>query len=81
MAVIEDPRPSAELIVFKVANAEGHASEWDVPAPVAAQSGAALVNVSLAFEELNFLNASFDTTFQAVVNDNPDTSGKRESFR
>lgn len=48
-SIVHDLGPAAELVVYKVADAEGRASEWDTLAGLAADSGADVVNMSLAF--------------------------------
>ena len=48
-AIIHDLVPQAELIVYKVADANGHASEWDVLAALGASYEADVVNMSLVF--------------------------------
>jgi subtilase family protein len=48
-SIIHDLCPSAELVVYKVADAEGRASEWDTLAALATNSGADILNISLAF--------------------------------
>ncbi|QDV15597.1 Thermophilic serine proteinase precursor [Gimesia panareensis] len=47
--VIHDLCNSAEFVIYKVADSNGRASEWDTLAALAAQSEADLVNISLAF--------------------------------
>jgi subtilisin family serine protease len=49
VSVINDLCPSAGFIVYKVADANGRASEWDTLAALAADTGADVVNISLAF--------------------------------
>lgn len=48
-AVIKDLCPTAELIIYKVADKNGRASEWDTLAALAVSNGADLINASLAF--------------------------------
>ena len=47
--LIHDLAPSAEFIVYKVADASGRISEWDALAGIAAQSNAHVVNLSMQF--------------------------------
>lgn len=47
--IIRDLSPSAEIIVFKVADKKGRASEWDTLAALAAKVDADIINISLAF--------------------------------
>lgn len=47
--LIHDLAPSAEFIVYKVADATGRISEWDALAGIAAQSDAQVVNLSMQF--------------------------------
>lgn len=47
--VINDLCPTAEFVIYKVADANGRASEWDVLAALAARNDADMVNISLAF--------------------------------
>src|SRR5205814_4105514 len=47
--IIHDLCPTAEFIIYKVADAHGRASEWDTLAAIAVQSDAAIANISLAF--------------------------------
>jgi hypothetical protein len=47
--IIHNLAPTTELIIYKVADASGRASEWDTLAALAADSGAHIVNVSLSF--------------------------------
>jgi hypothetical protein len=49
VSVIKDLFPPAEFVIYKVADANGRASEWDTLAALAAESDADLVNISLAF--------------------------------
>lgn len=48
-AIIADCLPEAELIVYKVADAKGRASEWDVLAALGAARSVDVVNMSLVF--------------------------------
>ena len=48
-SIIHDLCSGAELVIYKVADQKGRASEWDTLAALAAQSGADVVNISLAF--------------------------------
>jgi subtilisin family serine protease len=48
-SIIHDLCPAAELVIYKVADQKGRASEWDTLAALAARSGAHVVNISLAF--------------------------------
>ncbi len=48
-AIIHDLCPSAALIVYKVADKNGRASEWDTLAALAASVDAGVINISLAF--------------------------------
>jgi subtilisin family serine protease len=48
-AIISDLCPSADLIIYKVADMNGRASEWDTLAGLAAATNAKVVNLSLAF--------------------------------
>ena len=47
--VIHDLAPSAEFIVYKIADAAGRISEWDAVAGMAAKSNANIVNLSMQF--------------------------------
>jgi subtilisin family serine protease len=47
--VIHDLAPSAEFIVYKVADATGRISEWDAVAGMAAKSNSNVVNLSMQF--------------------------------
>jgi len=47
--VIHDLAPSAEFIVYKVADAAGRISEWDAVAGMAAKSNSNVVNLSMQF--------------------------------
>jgi subtilase family protein len=47
--VIRDLCPSAEFIVYKVADEKGRASEWDTLAALATSNDADIANISLAF--------------------------------
>jgi hypothetical protein len=47
--IITDLSPSTEVIVYKVADRNGVASEWDTLAALAARSDAHVINISLAF--------------------------------
>lgn len=49
VSVINDLFPSADFVIYKVADANGRASEWDTLAALAADSDADLANISLAF--------------------------------
>jgi hypothetical protein len=49
LSVIYNLCPSAEFVIYKVADANGHASEWNTLAALAANSRADIVNLSLAF--------------------------------
>ena len=48
-SIIHDLCASAEFLIYKVADRNGRASEWDLLAALAAQNGADLINISLAF--------------------------------
>ena len=48
-AIIGDLCPLADLVIFKVADKNGRASEWDTLAALAATSQAKVINMSLAF--------------------------------
>lgn len=48
-SIIGDLCPTADFIIYKVADGNGRASEWDVLAALAAHSQAEVVNISLAF--------------------------------
>jgi hypothetical protein len=48
-SIIRDICPDAQIIAFKVADASGRASEWDLLAGLAARTTAHVVNISLAF--------------------------------
>lgn len=48
-AIIEDLCPSIDLVVYKVADQNGRASEWDTLAGLAASNQAKIINLSLAF--------------------------------
>lgn len=47
--IIEDVAPDTEIVVYKVADSNGRASEWDVLAGCVADSGARVINISLQF--------------------------------
>jgi hypothetical protein len=47
--VIHDIAPGSQFDIYKVADTRGHASEWDTLAAVAADTGANVINLSLAF--------------------------------
>ena len=47
--IIRDLCPTAEFIIYKVADANGRASEWDTLAALAVESDAEIANISLAF--------------------------------
>ncbi|HEX6901820.1 MAG TPA: S8 family serine peptidase [Thermoanaerobaculia bacterium] len=48
-SIIGDLCPTADFIIYKVADGNGRASEWDVLAALAADGPAEIVNISLAF--------------------------------
>lgn len=48
-SIIHDLCATAEFVIYKVADANGRASEWDTLAALAARSKVNLVNISLAF--------------------------------
>jgi hypothetical protein len=48
-SIVTDLCPSVELVIYKVADASGRASEWDTLAALAARSGADVINISLSF--------------------------------
>jgi subtilisin family serine protease len=48
-SIIGDLCPAADFIIYKVADSNGRASEWDVLAALAAHAQAEIVNISLAF--------------------------------
>src|SRR5262249_55166970 len=47
--IIQDLCPMVEIIMYKVADQKGRASEWDTLAALAAKSKADIINMSLAF--------------------------------
>src|SRR5882724_9179920 len=47
--LIHDMAPSAEFLIYKVADATGRVSEWDALAGMVAASGAHVVNMSIQF--------------------------------
>jgi hypothetical protein len=47
--IVHSVSPDAKILVYKVADAEGRISEWDALAALAADSGAHVINMSLAF--------------------------------
>jgi subtilisin len=47
--IIGDCCPNAPLVIYKVADSSGRASEWDTIAALVADSGADIVNISLGF--------------------------------
>lgn len=47
--VIHDVAPTAEMIIYKVADATGRATEWDTLAALVADMGAHVINISLCF--------------------------------
>jgi subtilisin family serine protease len=47
--VIHDLAPTAEMIIYKVADATGRASEWDTLAALVADTGSHVINISLCF--------------------------------
>lgn len=48
-SIIEDLCPGIELLIYKVADKDGKASEWDLTAALATHNDAAVINISLAF--------------------------------
>ena len=48
-SILHDVAPDAEIVVYKIADASGLASEWSLLGGLAAASGAQVVNVSSAF--------------------------------
>ena len=48
-SIIADVAPEAELIVYKVAGADGFVSEWDTLCALAASAEAEVINMSLVF--------------------------------
>jgi hypothetical protein len=76
-SIIHDLAPSADLIVYKVADENGRASEWDTLAALAARSSANIVNMSLAFglTDWNTANcgresqSSRSSVFETMINE------------
>ena len=48
-SILHDVAPDAEIVVYKIADASGLASEWSLLGGLSAASGARVVNVSFAF--------------------------------
>jgi subtilisin len=80
--IINDLSPSSNLTIYKVADQNGRASEWDTLSALLADHNADIINISLAFglsgtECLKCGRASSDSrcaVFENVIDNMPDSS-------